>query len=40
MYGFEVDNVLSVVKVAVLESLLLDRNFRGETYKFRKKLKE
>jgi len=40
MYGFEVDNILSVVKVAVLKSLLLDKNFRGEAYKFRKKLKE
>jgi len=26
--------------VAVLRSLLLDKNFRGEAYKFRKKLKE
>jgi hypothetical protein len=30
MFGFEVGNILSVVKVAVLESLLLDKNFRGE----------
>ena len=40
MYGFEVGNILSVVKVAVLESLLLDKKFRGEAFKFRKELKE
>jgi hypothetical protein len=38
MYGFEAENILSVVKMAVLKSLLLDKHFRGEAYKFREKL--
>jgi hypothetical protein len=38
VYGFEAENILSVVKMAVLKSLLLDKHFRGETYKFRKNL--
>jgi hypothetical protein len=38
MYGFEAENILSVVKMAVLKSLLLGKHFRGEAHKFRKKL--
>jgi hypothetical protein len=39
MYGFESEIILSVVKMAVLKSTgLLDKHFRGEAYKFRKKL--